>query len=941
MKSRNLLAIICSTLCAVLVPSMASAQAPSRAAAGTVTGTVADTTNAILPGAKVLVEPGNATAVSDGQGAFTLSSLAPGSYRVTVSYLGFLPMTTPVTVTSGQTTKLAVVLDVGSVSDRVVVTAGRAHGEAEAINMERTSENILNVLPSAVITSLPNANIADAVGRLPGVTLERDEGEGKYVQIRGTEPRLSNLTIDGVNVPSPEGGIRQVKLDTIPADLVDSVQIFKTIQASQDADAIGGSVNITTKTAGDRPTISLYGAGGFTPIDNTVPVDEFAGTVGKRFGANKRLGAIFSATYDYNGRGIDDIEPVPQIQPGTAFTPGFASIDLRDYLYDRKRYGFGGSIDYKIGENSTIFLRGIYSDFKDYGHRYDYTLSDNPDPINNPQAPAFTTERRLGEFQVGSILLGGNASSSQGYLSYGLSVSRSQNINPTNGGESITAFSYIGPVSDCHYTPGATKSIYRPQFSGGCYTDAYNPDNFALSTVGQAAHGKASQLNLQGNVTAGKIFHWGTAFDTLEAGAKVRNEHKFDDSYQTNLAPFGTVLMTQFINGFKNNNYYDGSYPYGPTASWEAVNQYIKSNPAAFGPDPNNPDTAPPVLGGNPNNFDLVERVSAGYLQNTLAAGRLTFIAGLRVEGTQVNTTSFDSVAGTLSLKGSNSYVDLLPSASLLFSLGNNSDLRLVYSRALSRPDPQFLTTATSLDSSTVPPTLTIGNPALKPEHGNNFDILYSHYLKPIGAIQGGFFYKRLTDPIVQLLSMPTTGPNVGFQVVQAANSGSAYIAGVEINFQQHFTYLPGLLSGLGLSTNYSYTTSQATNVNPGNRTDKPALLRQAPNTLNVSPTYDRGRLSMRVGFAYNGANIFLYNYVDGNPGGIKGPSGDQYQFSHAQIDAQGSYRLGHGFHAIVSALNLNNEAFGFYQGSQQFFIQREYYKPTYSFGIRWNPRSE
>jgi TonB-dependent receptor len=392
----------------------------------------------------------------------------------------------------------------------------------------------------------------------------------------------------------------------------------------------------------------------------------------------------------------------------------------------------------------------------------------------------------------------------------------------------------------------------------------------AVSDV-RASHGKASQLNLQGNVTAGKIFHWGTAFDTLEAGAKVRNEHKFDDSYQTNLAPFGTVLMTQFINGFKNNNYYDGSYPYGPTASWEAVNQYIKSNPAAFGPDPNNPDTAPPVLGGNPNNFDLVERVSAGYLQNTLAAGRLTFIAGLRVEGTQVNTTSFDSVAGTLSLKGSNSYVDLLPSASLLFSLGNNSDLRLVYSRALSRPDPQFLTTATSLDSSTVPPTLTIGNPALKPEHGNNFDILYSHYLKPIGAIQGGFFYKRLTDPIVQLLSMPTTGPNVGFQVVQAANSGSAYIAGVEINFQQHFTYLPGLLSGLGLSTNYSYTTSQATNVNPGNRTDKPALLRQAPNTLNVSPTYDRGRLSMRVGFAYNGANIFLYNYVDGNPGGIKG----------------------------------------------------------------------
>jgi TonB-dependent receptor len=923
-----------------LVSSCFAVGAKAQTKSGTIAGMVADTGSAVLPGARIVVAPGNATGVSDAQGAFTITAVNPGSYNVTISYLGFLSKTMPVIVTPRQTSRISVVLDVASTSDQVVVTADRAHGEAEAINMERTSENILNVLPSDVITSLPNANIADAVGRLPGVTLERDEGEGKYVQIRGTEPRLSNLTIDGVNVPSPEGAVRQVKLDTIPADLVDSVQIYKTLQANQDADAIGGSVNITTKTAGDKPTISLYGAGGFTPIANTVPIAEFAGTVGKRFGANKRLGVMLSGTYDYNGRGIDDLEPVPQILPGTDLTPGFASIDLRQYLYDRSRYGVGGSVGYKISDNSSIFARGLYSDFKDYGHRYDYTISDNPDPTN-PQSPAFTTERRLGEFQVGTILLGGNASSDKGYLSYGLSVSRSQNINPINGGESITAFSYIGPNSDCHYSPGTTKSIYRPQFTSACFTDAYNPDNFALSTVGRAAHGKASQLNLQGQASGGKIFHRGSTFNTLEAGVKVRNAHKFDNSYQTNLAPLGTVLMTQFINGFKNSNYYGGSYQYGPTADWEAVNAYIASNPTAFGPDPNNPDTAPPLLGGNSNNFGLVERVSAGYLQNTLSAGRLTFIAGLRLEGTQLHTTSFDSTAGTLTIKGRSSYVDPLPSASLRIALDKNSDLRLVYGRGLSRPDPQFLTTATSLDSSTVPPTLTIGNPALKPEHSNNFDILYSHYLSPIGAIQGGLFYKRLSDPIVQLLSLSTSGPNAGFQVVQAANSGSAYIAGVEINFQQHFTYLPGLMKGLGLSTNYSYTTSQATGVNPGNRTDKPALLRQAPSTLNISPTYDRGRLSLRAGFAYNGANIFLYNYVNGNPGGTKGPGGDQYLFSHAQLDAQGSYRIGKGFEAIVSGLNLNNEPFGFYQGSKPFFIQREYYKPTYTFGFRWSPKPE
>ncbi len=181
----------------------------------------------------------------------------------------------------------------------------------KSINEIRTADNILNVLPSEVITSLPNKNIADALGRLPGVTLERDEGEGKYVQIRGTEPRLANLTIDGVEVPSPEGGVRQVKLDVIPADLVESVQINKTLQPNMNGDAIGGSVNLVTKKAGDRPSLTIYGAGGFTPIANTRSVYEAGVTAGERFGPQKRLGLMGSGSYDYNGRGIDDLEPVP------------------------------------------------------------------------------------------------------------------------------------------------------------------------------------------------------------------------------------------------------------------------------------------------------------------------------------------------------------------------------------------------------------------------------------------------------------------------------------------------------------------------------------------------------------------------------------------------------------------------------------------------------
>src|SRR5260370_6012784 len=260
----------------------------------------------------------------------------------------------------------------------------------------------------------------------------------------------------------------------------------------------------------------------------------------------------------------------------------------------------------------------------------------------------------------------------------------------------------------------------------------------------------------------------------------------------------------------------------------------------------------PAPQGGNNNNFNLVERVTAGYVMNSLDFSRFRLVAGVRFEGTNDDTLSCNcdilTNADPLTIKGQHSYIDVLPSASLRIRLDShdNSALRVVYARGLSRPDPQFLTSATTVDNSTTPPTLIEGNPALKPEHANNFDVLYERYLHPLGAVQAGFFYKNLTSPIVHNRAPPS--PTQPDQVSQAVNAGSAYIAGIELNFNQHFTYLPGLLSGLGLFANYSYATSKAHNVNPaGPRSDSPALLRQAPNTWNISPTYDRGRLSPRA----------------------------------------------------------------------------------------------
>ena len=154
------------------------------------------------------------------------------------------------------------------------------------------------------------------------------------------------------------------------------------------------------------------------------------------------------------------------------------------------------------------------------------------------------------------------------------------------------------------------------------------------------------------------------------------------------------------------------------------------------------------------------------------------------------------------------------------------------------------------------------------------------------------------------------------------------------MSWQQHLAFLPGALSGLGVRANYSYTTSTATV--PG-RADDPALLRQAPNNWNVDATYDRQALSARIGVTHNDANIFAYNFETGADGGITGPNGDQYLYPHTQVDAQASVAVSRQLQFIVSFLNLSNEVFGFYQGGQQYPVQREFYNRTLSFGIRLN----
>src|SRR5258708_27876063 len=515
---------------------------------GTISGHVTDVNHDALVGARVELQPNGYAVATDAQGAFTISDLAPGKYTLTVSYVGFKPFSKDVTVASGSVTNADAALDIETVNEQVIVPGERERGEVEAINREMNADNIVQVLPAEVIASLPNTNIADAVGRLPSVSLERDEGEGKYVQVRGTEPRLTNLTLDGVHVPSPES-VRQVKLDAIPADLVDSVEINKTLSPSEEGDGIGGSVNLVPKRPGERPFMRLQTMGGYTPVGLGGRLNEVDGTIGRRFGREKRLGLLIGGSYDYNQRGTDDIEPAPTTNDfGTTGNPNiqpvFSGMDVREYTFYRQRYGFVGSADYKIGQGSLAYLRGLFSNFLDYGDDWIYTPSVNsfisPTLTGTDSQVDYSHVVRRPQQRIFNVIAGANHSLGKTLIVYegALGQGRSKGgfytshlSGPSNGQFAIDPSHPFEPKFD--QVAGVGPDVFDPanyNIGGGNF-------NF-FKTVSMSSDNHIFERDLTGSLSVTRQYTVGSHFGAWGMGFKVRDGLKSSNFHHP---PFLTI----------------------------------------------------------------------------------------------------------------------------------------------------------------------------------------------------------------------------------------------------------------------------------------------------------------------------------------------------------------------------------------------------------------
>ena len=931
----RVLAGVCSVILGLCFQHFAAAQTAHSG----IVGHVSDSGGAAVQHAKVELQPGGKVGATDDTGDFTFSDLAPGEYTLTVSYVGFSIFSTGVNVTTGAPARVNAILQLGTQNESVTVHADRQGGEAEALDIERTADNIVQVLPADVITSLPNTNIADALGRLPSVSLERDEGEGKYVQIRGTEPRLSNVTVNGLHLPSPEG-VRSVKLDAIPADLVESVEINKTLSANQDADAIGGSVNLVTRTATNQPYVSFMGMAGYTPITGGRELHQLDGTAGQRFGPDKKFGALFGFSYDYNARGVDDLEPgqaVNTLPDGSTFL-GPNAEDLRNYHYDRSRYGLDGELDYRLGEMSSVYLRGLFSHFNDNGEDWIYSPSVS-NFIQNPADPnntcgitsvsgiqgcggvSYTDVYRTPTQQLVSVQAGARHALGKTLLNYEAALSESS----YTGGFAFSGFGGPGSSDNSVAFGIDTKNPSIPKFNVLNGVNIYDPSAYAITFADSEKDG-IFERDVVGDISLARQYSLAGHLSTIEVGFKGWDASKTSVADRELFNSAGGQPMTAFLTNYRDNNYYFKQLAYGPTTSYPKIR-------AALLPG----GTTPNLSINIPNAWDISERIWAGYAMNTINVGNFRLQTGVRVESTADDLLghSFNTSTNQFSpVSKPNSYTDVFPSVQAQYRIGSDTILRAAYGMGIARPNFRDIAPFQTYDPTASSFPVTAGNPSLKPTRAQNFDFVAEHYSGTGGIIQGGIFYKALTNPIYFVDTVVPPGfPNAGLGEIAPINGPSAHIVGVEAAWQQRLTFLPGALNGMGVSANYGHTASRASFPAGVGRSDHPTLLRTAPNNWNFDVTYDKKGVSARMGLSHNDANLWSYGGSN-----AKDPSGDLYLLPHTQVDAQVSWWLphGHGLQAIVSGLNLNNEVFGFYLGAERYPIQREYYSRTIEAGLRW-----
>ncbi len=819
----------------------------------------------------------------------------------------------------------------------IVVTAQRTTIELARAG-QKDAENIVNVLSYEEMRKLPVINSGDAVRSIPGIQLESDTGEGRFVNIRGLDSDLSSTTFGGVRLPptdvttSPYGGSRAVSFDALPSEMIGAVTVTKTNRPEQEAEALGGTIEITPKTVplSGKPCFGDVRVGsGYEPLRGT-HIQDTAATFGGRFGAKGSDYTPFSAiavfSYYKDARGVDDLEETYVDSSGI---PNKAQNywEQRYYQQHKKRHVYGAELGYAPNGGGKWFLR--YYDFgvvQDYNRNALYfPFSGNP--TVNPDGSLTDTTGVVGgnaqkyyrstteTFDTRLAQLGGQNDLEWLKLDYWIAHTQGLYNKPF---DEIPIWTLPGPTT-------LTYNNSNSDFPRIAVTGGESPYNYSAYTL--AAFSNSTQKSVtrdwSGKLNATIPTHW-TSYPTEELkfglGARKREFDQNVTTYNATTVP-ALPLIPALVGG--GVGYYGNHYDMGPLIGTGYASSAF-ANGTGFAHDPQ-----ADLANGARSSYNVREDVYAAYGQYQFGFGKLGIFTGVRVEQTRETFDAFivndsNQIAPVSSY---HKYTDVLPSLQTRYEFTSSLVGRAIYSETIGRPGYNQQSPALQIN---IPANLvSLGNPNLSPTHSHNIDLSIEDYLPRAGVLSFGVFYKDLKNYIVPFRTtqtFPNTGIFAGLQgnvpVITFENGPAARALGYEFNAERRFVELPGFWSGFGASANWTGVDSKI-QIRPGNYTALPSA---AHNTGNAAIFYEMPHVfEARLGANYISRSIFA----------IGGSSAtDTYSDARTSLDFGSNYFVTDAVTVYFNAKNLTNTPLKYSEAVPGRPVQREFYMQTYQLGV-------
>ncbi|MEM1326904.1 MAG: TonB-dependent receptor [Bacteroidota bacterium] len=946
-----------STLC--LLTTMSLAQ-------GTITGKVMDDTGTTLPSANVYIENAAAAGTTtDLDGEFVLTGVPEGTQTLIISYIGFEESRTQVEVAKGEVVQVNVKLSAGAVLSKEVIITGQALGQAKAINQQLNAESIANIVSADRIQELPDVNAAEAIGRLPGIALNRSGGEGQKVVIRGMEPKFAAITLNGVSLPSNSGTDRSTDLSLISPELLDGIEVFKSPLPDMDAEAVGGTVNLRLRKAPEELKVIAKGLYGFNALNNEFR--DYKGTLqmSQRI-FNKKLGVVGQASIERFNRG-GDVSRNSWRQGPTDQETGITDIlgnqlRLEDRQEIRRRYNASLGLDYSFKTTSLSFF-GLYS--RTDRDRYLMQQRYNPgEPAINYSANSI--ENTLDLY---SLSLSGEHTLGRLVIDWSLSSSETQGQTPYN-------FNILFEDNSNAFDPNLQIDGSPQTYLGAAQTDL--PNSFLRSNSNQISstleQTNTALLNLKLPFAINKVvdgyFKFGGKYKQIDRNRDLRIEA--EDFYylggqftRTAIARYGgdltflpandeLISILSFLNG-ENNISFEGkdSQPidFVGEIDPETMYEWYESQQEIL-----NDDRSAIV-----ENYEVEETVSAGYAMFKVNVGKkLSIIPGVRLEySDNVYNGGVSTINGRYGVQGffqdtttTQTYAEWLPHLHLKYEPADWLDIRASYATTLARPDFLYITPRIQIDNNRT--VITAGNPNLNYARSQNYDLQVSAYKGGFGLFSAGVFYKDIANlfyPFGTLLADQATADqfgfpnNTGFVYNSFTNSDRSTVYGFEVDLQTNLRFLPAPFDGLVLNANYSRLYSETevffftierrliipvppvfeTIVNNTSRTVQ--MPSQPPHIFNGSLGYDLGPFSARVSCIYQGTRVNTYS---------SNKDFDTFILNFWRWDASAKYKIGDHWSLFANLNNISNQQDISFTRTEQFLNTVETYGMTGTMGVQF-----